>query len=106
MPETHCDEFSDFPPRSFSRALPRTSSHALPQFTHGPNHRSYGFSSRENRFETRRFGCDPRPHHGDRFPRRPIFSAIGSHTHFELRHVDAPCFSCYGSRPTRSSDVV
>jgi hypothetical protein len=39
------DEFSDFPPRSFSRALPRTSSHALPQFAHGPNHRSYGFGS-------------------------------------------------------------
>jgi hypothetical protein len=39
------DEFSDFPPRSFSHALPCTSSHALPQFAHGPNHRSYGFSS-------------------------------------------------------------
>jgi hypothetical protein len=39
------DEFSDFSPRSFSRALSHTSSHALPQFTHGPNHRSYGFGS-------------------------------------------------------------
>jgi hypothetical protein len=27
----------------FSRALPCTSSCALPQFAHGPNHRSYGF---------------------------------------------------------------
>jgi hypothetical protein len=39
------DEFSDFPPRSFSRALPRTSSRALSHFSHGPNHRSYGFGS-------------------------------------------------------------
>jgi hypothetical protein len=31
------DEFIDFPPRSYSRALP--------QFSHGPNHRSYGFGS-------------------------------------------------------------
>jgi hypothetical protein len=50
------DEFFDFPPRSYSRALPRTSSRALPQFTHGPNHRSYGFGSRENRFVPRCFG--------------------------------------------------
>jgi hypothetical protein len=39
------DEFSDFSPRSFSCALPHTSSRALPQFTHGPNHRSHGFGS-------------------------------------------------------------
>jgi hypothetical protein len=39
------DEFSDFPPCSFSHALPHTSSGVLPQFTHGPNHRSYGFGS-------------------------------------------------------------
>jgi hypothetical protein len=31
------DEFSNFPPRSFSRVLPHTSSRALPQFAHGPN---------------------------------------------------------------------
>jgi hypothetical protein len=45
MLETHRDEFFDFPPCSYSRALPHTSSHALPQFAHGPNHRSYGFCS-------------------------------------------------------------
>jgi hypothetical protein len=39
------DEFSDFQPRSFSHALPHTSSRALPQFAHGPNHHSYGFGS-------------------------------------------------------------
>jgi hypothetical protein len=38
-------EFSDFPPHSLSHALPHTSSRALPQFAHGPNHRSYGFGS-------------------------------------------------------------
>jgi hypothetical protein len=60
------DELFDLPPHSysrvlprsysrasshtFSRALPRTSSRALPQFAYGPNHRSYGLGSRENRF--------------------------------------------------------
>jgi hypothetical protein len=42
------DEFFDFPPRSYSCVLPRTSSHALSHFSHGPNHCSYGFGSREN----------------------------------------------------------
>jgi hypothetical protein len=37
------DEFSDFPPRSNSRASPRTSSHALSHFSHGPNYHSYSF---------------------------------------------------------------
>jgi hypothetical protein len=37
------DEFSDFPPRSFSCALSHTSFCALSHFSHGPNHRSYGF---------------------------------------------------------------
>jgi hypothetical protein len=39
------DEFLDFPPRSYSRALPRTSFRALPQFSHGSNHHLYGFGS-------------------------------------------------------------
>jgi hypothetical protein len=58
--DSYCDEFIDFPPRSyshvpprfysrasprtFSHALPHTSSSASPQFAHGPNHRSYGFA--------------------------------------------------------------
>jgi hypothetical protein len=50
------DEFINFLPRSYSRALPHTYSRALPhtysralpQFYYGPNHRSYGFGSREN----------------------------------------------------------
>jgi hypothetical protein len=33
------DEFSDFPPRSVSRASPRTSSRALSHFSNRPNHR-------------------------------------------------------------------
>jgi hypothetical protein len=45
------DEFFDLPPhsysrvspRSYSRAPPRTFSCALSCFSHGPNHRSYGF---------------------------------------------------------------
>jgi hypothetical protein len=35
--------YSRASPRIFSRALHRTSSCALPQFAHGPNHRSYDF---------------------------------------------------------------
>jgi hypothetical protein len=57
--DSHCDDFIDFSPRSYSHvsphfysrasprtfscALPRTSSGALSQFAHGPNHCSYGF---------------------------------------------------------------
>jgi hypothetical protein len=47
------DEFIDFLPcsyshvlpHSYSHALPHTSSRALSHFSHGPNHRSYGFGS-------------------------------------------------------------
>jgi hypothetical protein len=122
MLETHRDEFIDFPPRSyshvpprfysrasprtFSRALPRTSSGVLPQFAHGPNHHSYGFGPRENRFEPRRFGYGPHHHHGDRFPRRPSFPAGGFFPHFEPRHLDGPCFPRRGSCPTRPSGEV
>jgi hypothetical protein len=47
------DEFFDLSPRSYSRVLPHfysrvlphTSLCAFPQFSYGPNHRSYGFAS-------------------------------------------------------------
>jgi hypothetical protein len=100
------DEFYDFLPHSFSHALPRTSYRASPQFAHGPSHRSYDFGTRENRFEIRFFGHGPHPHRGDRFPRRLIFPAGGSHTHFELRHLDCSHFPHYGSHPTRSIGEV
>jgi hypothetical protein len=108
------DEFIDFlprsysqaPPRFYSRDSPRTSSRAFPQFSYGPNHRSYGFGPRENHFEPRRFGYGSRPHHSDRFPRRPGFPAGGSYTHFELRHLDGPCFPRCGSCPTQPSGQV
>jgi hypothetical protein len=120
--DSYRDEFFDVPPQSYSRvsprsysrasprtfprALPQTSFGALPQFAHGPNHRSYSFGPRENRFEPRRFGYGPRPHRGDRFPRRPGFPARGSFPHFESRHLDGPRFPRRGSRPTRSSGEV
>jgi hypothetical protein len=112
--DSYRDEFINFPPRSYShvpprfysRASPRTFSRALPQFAHGPNHRSYGFSPRENRLEPRRFGYGPRPHHGDHFPRRPGFPSGGSFPHFELRHLDGPRFPRHGSCPTRPSGEV
>jgi hypothetical protein len=112
--DSYRDEFIDFlphsysqvPPRFYSCASPHTFSHALPQFTHRPNHHSYGFGPRENRFEPRRFGYGPRPHRVDRFLHRPGFSTGGSFTHFEPRHLDGPCFPHLGSRPTRPSGEV
>jgi hypothetical protein len=44
------DELIDFPPRSYSCALPHTYSHTLLQFSHESNHHSFGFGSRENHF--------------------------------------------------------
>jgi hypothetical protein len=52
------------------------------------------------------FGYGLCPHRGDRFSRRSDFPAGGSHTHFELRHLDGPGFPHRGSHPTWSSDVV
>jgi hypothetical protein len=108
--DSYRDEFIDFPPhfysrasRTFSHALPHTSSSALPQFAHGPNHRSYGFGPRENHFEPRCFGYGPRPHHGDHFPCKAGFSAGWSFLHLEPRHLYGSCFLCHGLRPTRSS---
>jgi hypothetical protein len=113
--DSYRDKFIDFPPRSYSHvpprfysrasprtfphALPRTSSGALSQFAHGPNHRSYGFGPRENRFEPRPFGYGPCPHRSDRFPCRPGFPTGGSFPHFEPRHLDSPRFFHRGSRP-------
>jgi hypothetical protein len=107
--DSYHDEFIDFPSRSYSHVLPRpysralacTFSRALPQFAHGPNNHSYGFGQRENRFEARCFGYDPRPHRGDHFPCRPGFPAGGSFTHFEPRHLDDPRFPRCGSHPTQ-----
>jgi hypothetical protein len=100
------DEFSDFPPRSYSCASPRTSSHALPHFSHGPKHRSYSFGSRENNFVPRRIGYSPRPHRGDHFLLRPSFPAGGSQTHFESKYLDGPYFPRCGLRPTGSNNEV
>jgi hypothetical protein len=93
--------YSRASPCTFSHALLRTSSCASPQFAHGPNHHSYGFGPQENRFVPRRFGYGPRPHRGDRFPRRSGFPAGEAHTHFELRHLDDPHFPRRGSHPAR-----
>jgi hypothetical protein len=111
---SYCDEFIDFLPRSYShvphcfysRALPHTSARAFPQYSYGHNHRSYGFGSRENRLEPRRFGYGSHPHRGDRFPHRPGFPARVSYTHFEPRHLDGPRYPHRGSHPTRPSGKV
>jgi hypothetical protein len=54
----------------------------------------------------RRFGYGPRPHRGDRFPRKPCFPVGGFHTRFESRHLDGPHFLHHGSRPTHSNGDV
>jgi hypothetical protein len=120
--DSYRDEFFNVPPQSYSRTPPRsysrasartfsrafshTSSGALPQFAHGPNHRSYDFGLRENRLEPRRFGYDTRPHRDDRVPRRPDFPVGGPFPHFELRHLDGPRFPRRGLCSTRPSGEV
>jgi hypothetical protein len=52
------------------------------------------------------FGYSTRPHCGDRFSQRPGFSAGWSHTHFEPRHLNGPCFPHRGSRPTQPNGEV
>jgi hypothetical protein len=84
--------YSRVPPRSYSRASPRTSARAFSQFSYGPNHHSYDFGSRENRFEPRRFDYAPCPRRGYRFLRMPDFPAEWSFTHFEPRHLNGPHF--------------
>jgi hypothetical protein len=54
----------------------------------------------------RRFGYGPYPHCGDRFPHKPSFSARGSLTHPELRHLGGSHFSHHGSHPTRPNGEV
>jgi hypothetical protein len=55
---------------------------------------------------SRRFDYNPRPHHGDHFPRRSSFPAGGSRTHPEPRHLDGPYFLRRGSRPTGPNGEV
>jgi hypothetical protein len=64
------------------------------------------FGSRENNFEPRRFDYSLCPHRGDHFLCRHSFSAGGSHSHLELRHLDSSCFLSHGSCPTRSNCEV
>jgi hypothetical protein len=78
------DEFTD--------SLHRTSSRASPRFYHEPNHRSYGFVSRENSFVPRCFGYVPRSHRSDHPPCRHGFPDGGSYTHIEPRYLDDPRF--------------
>jgi hypothetical protein len=54
----------------------------------------------------RRFGFDPRSHHGARPSRRHGFSARGVYSHFEPSCFDGPRFLHRGSRPTRSNYEV
>jgi hypothetical protein len=54
----------------------------------------------------RRFGYSPCSHLGDHFLHRLGFPTGGSHTHFELRHLDDPHFPRCGSCPTWSNGEV
>jgi hypothetical protein len=92
------DEFIDFPPH-FSSGAP---SH----FSHGPNHRSYSFGSRESGLVPRRFYVDPCSHCGVHPLHRHGFPARGVYSHFELSPFDGSRFPCRGSRPTHSNDEV
>jgi hypothetical protein len=55
----------------------------------------------------RRFGYDLCfSRRGDCFPRMSDFPTGASHTHFESRHLDSPCFPHRGSHPTRPNGEV
>jgi hypothetical protein len=86
--------------------LPHFSSHAPSRFSHGRNHRSYGFGSRESGLVHGRFGVDPHSHHGGRSPRRHSFPAGDVYSHFELSRLDGSRFPHYGSCLTRSNGEV
>jgi hypothetical protein len=92
------DEFFYFPPH--------ISSCAPSHFSNGPNHRSYGFGSRESSLVPRRFGVDSHPHHGVPPLCRHGFSARDVYSHLESSRFDDPRFLCHGSRPTRSKGEV
>jgi hypothetical protein len=51
----------------------------------------------------RRFGYGTHPHRGDRFSRKPDFSAGGSHSHFEPIHLDGSRFPHHGALSTGSN---
>jgi hypothetical protein len=92
------DEFIDF--------LPHFSSRALSHFSHGSNHHSYGFCSRESGLVPRRFDVNPCSHRGVHTPRRHGFPARGVYSHFELSRFDGLRFLRCGSHLTRSNSEV
>jgi hypothetical protein len=92
------DEFINF--------LPHLSSRAPSRFSNGPNHRPYGFGSRESGFVPGRFGVDPHSHRGVRPPRRHGFSTRGIYSYFEPSCFDGPRILHRGSRSTRSNGEV
>jgi hypothetical protein len=75
-------------------------------FSHGANHRSYGFGSRESGLVPGRFDVNPRFHLGIRSPRRHGFPVRGVYSHYELTRFDGSCFPHHGSHPTRSNGEV
>jgi hypothetical protein len=89
------DEFIDFSPNFSSRSPSR--------FSHGHNHRSYDFGSRESGLVPGRFDVDTHSHCGVRPPRRCDFLTRGVYSHFKSSRFDGPHFPHRGSRPTRSN---
>jgi hypothetical protein len=92
------DDFIDF--------LPHFSSHALPQFSYGPNHHSYGFGSRGSDLVHGRFDLDPRSHHCVCPPCRHDYPTRDVYSHFEPSRFDGPRFPHHGSCPTCSNGEV
>jgi hypothetical protein len=92
------DEFIDF--------LPHFSSRAPSHFSHGHNHHSYGFGSRESDLVSGRFGVDPHSHHGVHLMRRYGFPARSVYSHFEQSRFDGSHFSNRGSCLTHSNGDV
>jgi hypothetical protein len=106
MEKRHVDYARNSYHDEFIDVLPHFSSRAPSHFSHGTNHRSNGFGSRESGPMPGCFGVDPHSHHGDCPPRRHGFPARGVYSHIELSRFDGPHFPHRGSCPTRSNGEV
>jgi hypothetical protein len=75
----------------------------MSHFSHGPNHRSYGFGSQESGLVPGRFDVSPHFHRGVRPPCRHGFPVRGVYSHIVPSRFDGSCFPRRGSCPTPSN---
>jgi hypothetical protein len=99
MEKKHVDYARNSCQNEFIDFLSHISSRTFSHFSHGPNHRSYGFGSWKNDFVPRCFGFDPRSHRGARPSYRHGSPTRGVYSHFEPSRFDGPRFPRRDSLP-------